>query len=354
MTDYQIIQPLFLLTETPLHAGSGDSLDIVDLPIQRERHTGFPKIESSSLKGALREAMETKVASRKFAQWDDADVKVHRIFGFDEGSLSTEEKSTLKKRFEKTQNGVSDPNTEFSGCLKITDARLLLFPVKSIKGVFAWVTCPRVLAQLELDMRLTDPTFAINGIPTEFGDNECYLLNLTGSKLQHNGHIVLEEYTFKVKDKADIKVSDTNLTDWLKGQIPFENDWWKNHLNNNVVLLSDSDFSDFVKLSTEVITRIKIDNNTGTVAQGALFSEEYLPVDSVLYSILIAETEFSNRPASEKMNNQAVMRFVQENLPKVFQLGGNATIGKGLLKRSQLPTYPSPNNNTEHEQHQNN
>jgi CRISPR-associated protein Cmr4 len=353
MTNHQIIQPLFLLTETPLHAGSGDSLDIVDLPIQRERHTGFPKIESSSLKGALREAMETKVASRKFAQWDDADVKVHRIFGFDEGSLSTEEKGLLKTRFESKNNGVSDPNTEFSGCLKITDARLLLFPVKSIKGVFAWVTCPRVLAQLEQDMRLTNPNFTISDIPTAFGDNECYLLN-AGSPLQHSGHIVLEEYTFKVKGKSDIKVSDAVLTDWLKDRIPFENDWWKNHLTNNVVLLSDSDFTDFVKLSTEVITRIKIDNNTGTVAQGALFSEEYLPVDSVLYSMLIAETEFSNRPASEKLNNQAVMSFVQENLPKVFQLGGNATIGKGLLKRSQLPTYPSPNNNTEHEQHQNN
>jgi CRISPR-associated protein Cmr4 len=55
---FQQTKTLFLVCETPLHAGSGDSLGIVDLPIQRERHTQFPKIEASSLKGALREAFE--------------------------------------------------------------------------------------------------------------------------------------------------------------------------------------------------------------------------------------------------------------------------------------------------------
>ena len=29
-------KPLFLIVETPLHAGSGSDLGIVDLPIQRE------------------------------------------------------------------------------------------------------------------------------------------------------------------------------------------------------------------------------------------------------------------------------------------------------------------------------
>ena len=50
--------PLFLQCQTPLHAGSGSEIGLVDLPIQRERHTTFPKIEASSLKGALREAFE--------------------------------------------------------------------------------------------------------------------------------------------------------------------------------------------------------------------------------------------------------------------------------------------------------
>ena len=35
---------LFLYVETPLHAGSGRGLGTVDLPIQRERATGYPMI----------------------------------------------------------------------------------------------------------------------------------------------------------------------------------------------------------------------------------------------------------------------------------------------------------------------
>ena len=39
---------------SPIHAGSGASVATVDLPIQRERHTGWPHIQASEVKGALR------------------------------------------------------------------------------------------------------------------------------------------------------------------------------------------------------------------------------------------------------------------------------------------------------------
>jgi CRISPR-associated protein Cmr4 len=49
----------FIIAETPLHPGSGGEVTgLVDLPIQRERHTNFPKIEASGLKGCIREAFE--------------------------------------------------------------------------------------------------------------------------------------------------------------------------------------------------------------------------------------------------------------------------------------------------------
>jgi CRISPR-associated protein Cmr4 len=44
-----------LYTRTPLHIGCGTSVDVVDLPIMRERITGFPVIPGSSLKGVLRD-----------------------------------------------------------------------------------------------------------------------------------------------------------------------------------------------------------------------------------------------------------------------------------------------------------
>jgi CRISPR-associated protein Cmr4 len=51
----------FIIAETPLHPGSGGEVTgLVDLPIQRERHTNFPKIEASGLKGCIKEAFKDK------------------------------------------------------------------------------------------------------------------------------------------------------------------------------------------------------------------------------------------------------------------------------------------------------
>jgi|GEM_PF-6268950 len=55
---YKLAKPLFVHCQSPTHVGSGSDLGLVDLPIQRESHTGFPKIEASSLKGAIRENFE--------------------------------------------------------------------------------------------------------------------------------------------------------------------------------------------------------------------------------------------------------------------------------------------------------
>ena len=41
---------LTLYAETSLHPGTGQTTGVVDLPIQRERHTGFPKIEATGFK----------------------------------------------------------------------------------------------------------------------------------------------------------------------------------------------------------------------------------------------------------------------------------------------------------------
>ena len=110
-------------------------------------------------------------------------------------------------------------------------------------------------------------------------------------------------------------------------------------------MLSDDDFRDFVTLSTEVIARIKIKQETGTVQKGALWYEEYLPSDSILYSLALTTPIFKEEDADkgvfqltsqEKAANcdesEKVMEFFEDGLPSVIQLGGNATIGKGIVR----------------------
>jgi CRISPR-associated protein Cmr4 len=325
---YKTATPLFLLCETPLHAGSGSDLGIVDLPIQRERHTDFPKIESSSLKGSIRESYESKINSKSFATIDSDDTKIHRVFGYDDGSLSKDEKKALENCF---KNSRKELQKDFAGAVGFSDARLLLFPVKSMKGVFAWITCPKALGQFKSDLVYAGKTKESEKIEPFLGIEDI-AVTCSGSKIKFDtkNKIVLEEYAFDCDDSTEL----TDMAAWLSktvfGDLP---DYWKNKVKTDIVVLPDNDFKDFVNLSTEVITRTKINNVTGTVAKGALFTEEYLPAESLMYSLVLTAPEFR---AENPMTEDKVRGFIETNLPPVIQLGGNATLGKGIIRTKLL------------------
>jgi len=172
-------KPFFIKVLTPLHAGSGSDLGVVDLPIQRESHTSFPKIEASSLKGAIRSAFENnaKDADDKIKAMQD----IQRVFGFDldkKDCETEEEYNKIIEPFKKDKNGEKILEKDFAGALGFSDARILFFPVKSIKGVFAYVTCPMVLERFQKDTGsevLTSPKEI--SFPKSLGDGECFVLN---------------------------------------------------------------------------------------------------------------------------------------------------------------------------------
>jgi len=316
---YKRTQTLFMLCETPLHAGSGDDLGIVDLPIQREKHTNFPKIEASSLKGALREAFESH-----HAKTDDKDsrIDVHRTFGYDANDQFAKDAKEV----------VGDDNTQYSGCLAFTDARLLLFPVKSMKGVFVWLTCQQVLNKFASDMGIAGtPLTGLDDIKAlSIADGKA--LTSSNSPLV-NQAVVLEEYAFDAKTEPAVATFAKELSNLVFTDTDLA--YWKSLLQSNLVVLSDNDFRDFTLMSTEVITRTKIDNETGTVADGALFTEEYLPTDAVLYSLVLASDEYGKKQETRTMKQAwEVMAFFEDTINelKLFRLGGNATLGKGILR----------------------
>lgn len=306
-------RPLFLLCESPLHAGSGSELGIVDLPIQRERHTGFPKIEASSLKGAIRQAFETELALSEKQNAGDNLIKINRVFGYDEAELP-QGQNNHKTAFRE--------DTQFAGCIAVSDARLLLFPVKSLYGVFAWLTCPKILSRFKEDLKNA-------GISINLPDlNPNTIIVAEETTLIHDNSIQLEEFIFKnYETKNEVKQLGTWLKNTLLGEK--DNSYWAKKLEQDIVVMNDTDFAHFVQLSTEVITRTKIDNTRGTVADGALFTEEYLPAESVLYTIVLFADEMSKQG---KMNANEVKDFFKQSLPSVMQIGANATLGKGIVK----------------------
>src|SRR2546428_12600372 len=96
---------LYLYVETPLHAGVGSGLSSIDLPIQRERTTQYPMIQGSGIKGKLRSA----------------------AYAATEG-----EKPTWTKDEVTTVFGPEKEGSEHAGALIAGDARILLFPVRSL------------------------------------------------------------------------------------------------------------------------------------------------------------------------------------------------------------------------------
>jgi CRISPR-associated protein Cmr4 len=300
---------LFLMSQTPMHAGSGDSLGIIDMPIQRERHTSFPKIEASSLKGSIREHFERAKGEK------DKEILA--------ASFGTEGENGKGSR---------------AGALGFTDARLLLFPVKSMKGVFAWVTCPKIISVFNEELSLS-------GYEIQFDVQENTVA--TGNNLSLNSNkIVLEEYTFEVNDVTGAKNAVNELGAWLSSNLLDGKGYFADKLKTDIVVLKDDDFKDFVNLSTEVLTRTRIDNETGTVADGALFTEEYLPAEAIMYTNVLTAAEFAtadDKKAAKQFDTEADLRkyfreFISQD--NVFQIGGNATLGKGIVKAK----FVEPNN----------
>jgi len=314
----------FIIAETPLHPGSGGEITgLVDLPVQRERHTNFPKIEASGLKGCIREAFENSTKQI---------------------SLNSQQININDKKIISLVFGPEDTEEVHAGALVFTDARILLFPVKSLKGVFAWVTCPMILERFKEDLKLTGENFNCS-ISEKIEEGKCLVSNESTIIVndQINDQIVLEEYTFKAEKKDEVK----NIANFLAQKIfpQQENDtykFWREKLEKDLVILSDDDFEQFVTSSTEVITRTRIDDVTGTVdtKRGGLWTEEYLPQDTILYSLAMAspvrveKDEAKGVFKAETPDEEAemVLHFFELGIPDVIQIGGNQTIGKGIVK----------------------
>jgi CRISPR-associated protein Cmr4 len=321
---YEIAKPLFFRAETPMHVGSGSDLGHIDLPIQREKHTDFPTIQSSTLKGALREHLEQNTKGNT-----PNEIGVHLTFGYDSDGVTGSVESFFKNR----------DNQDFSGALAFTDARLLLFPVKSYKGIFALVTCPKVLDKLYQELNFVCSP-KVDFSSTNFSDLGDNVAIADDDFLKITDKVILDEYAFGVDTtlSATAKAVAQSLSD-LTGQ---------SEILNRLVIVSDDVYRDFTKLSTEVITRTKIQNDTGTVQGGALFTEEYLPAESYMYSLIAARRIFQTKSNRENQSRQAqypkngedkavhsaedVIDFFKQHLSDIAQIGGSSTLGKGIVK----------------------
>lgn len=284
---------LYIYVETPLHVGTGRGLGAVDLPIQRDVVTGYPVVHASSLKGRLRaEARPPRLEPGEFKA----------IFGPE----------------------TDDNPSEHAGALSPGDARLVLFPVRSLTGVFAWATSLDALARFRRDAQMV-------GVPVTWKlpaepPPEAALVN--GSRLVAGGKVVLEEYAFSPMQSGELG----EIGRWLAEQALPEGEeysYWRESLPARLVALPQDAFRDFTTLSTEVATRVRLTPDTKTVAEGALWTEEALPLDTLLYAPLMASpTRAAN--GAKLSGSQVIQKIAGLGLGRM-QLGGDETTGRGMV-----------------------
>ncbi|GIW50269.1 MAG: hypothetical protein KatS3mg080_0880 [Anoxybacillus sp.] len=212
----------------------------------------------------------------------------------------------------------NDDNNTVASATALSDARILLFPVKSMRGVFAWVTCPQVIQRWNYEMSMHKKDDITLPVPKE---NTCSTTKLLVGKSE----LVLEEYTFSVQVDENTKTIAQKIEQWLGDHVSIP-------IVDRLVVLSDDDFADFVQLSTEVNARIKINDETGTVDEGALWYEENVPPETIFYSFLYVGNP---RKKDEHMKNAEQIHtylVAERKFPEVFQLGGNSTLGRGMMR----------------------
>lgn len=273
---------------TPCHAGSGSALGVVDLPIQRERHTNWPMIQASGVKGAFRANFDKFKNNKKDKiQVNDFDNLTESIFGTDAG------------------NG-------YAGSCSITDARILAYPMRSNVSPFVWITCPAVLKRFARDLEIAGKKSGIDISKLKLAENEA----VSAGSTPVAGEVLLEDYEVKIvtKDISFFKEIEDYFTD-----------------AERLLVVSDEVFSYGVTDCTQIMAQIRIDAKTGTTADGTLRYQEELPSDTIMYTVIHwGDTKNS---AEDKLQATTIRDFItKEVIAKHIQIAGDETCGRGIFQ----------------------
>lgn len=291
---------------SPLHAGTGQSVGAIDLPIARERPTGIPLVPGSSIKGALR----ARSADREREHPADVSVPSTRVvFGPDTALAS-----------------------EHAGAVQLSDAQVILLPVRSLAGTFAWVTSPFLLGRFARDAHAAGialpvvTSFLHPGTPDSSDVEHCLVV---GSRLLLQARVVLEDLDLAaeaVSADSPLALYAEKLGLWLFPGASAADRSARESLVARLCLVPDDLMSFLLETATEVTARIRLNETTKTVDRGALWTEEALPTETVLCGLAVASRV--ERQGSVWTGDQILdhLATVAEGL---VQLGGKATVGRG-------------------------
>lgn len=271
---------------TALHVGTGQGVGVVDLPIARSKATNLPIVAGSAIKGVLRDELKSQCIL--------TDKDINTLFG-------------------------KDKDADHAGAVAFGDANLLILPIRSFAGTVAYATCPYVLRQYQRDVgaELTTPP-ALDGVAHVTNST---VLNVAGNQIALEDLDINSQACGVAQGWAEF-IAKQIYPDSVAG---CEN--WREEFINRFVVLPDNIFSFLADTATEIRTRIRINRETRIVENGALWTEENLPAESVLWGVLgVSQArDKSGRTADD----------LAKLLPKDeinIQIGGKHTVGRGFCR----------------------
>lgn len=300
---YQETRAIFIYAVSPVHMGAGTAVGLIDNPIQRERHMGYPMLAGSGLKGAVRHRFWTQMNGS-----ENNGNLLNRLFGPEAGESNL-----------------------YAGAVSFGDAHIVAFPVRCANRAYVYATSPTALARASrlLNALGVDIDWAIPEVEEGF----CQVIDSGGPVSDGQAlHLEAFQYTaiagLKLAAIADF-LSDKGLPEGAAY------DFFRRKLKTDLLVLPDDDFGYFVNNATVVEPHVRINNDTGTAEEGGLFYTENLPPESLLMAPLLVSAE---RSGNGGMKAQEVMTTVLDGDDgfiglhgAIAQIGGDATTGRGQV-----------------------
>ena len=263
----------------PIHIGAGGyRLGRVDNTIVREPATNVPKIPGTSISGVIRAFAE--IIEKKNGNKPNG-IDIEELFG------NRPESSKLKK-----------------GKLRFYDAQIIFFPVSSIQGT-VWITTKELVEYWFGEIK--DENGEKIEIPEKIGDKAYAIKNIDPNKPLNLGWLLLE--VEKIEGGKEV-VLPSEINKWVK----------------RIVVLSDKLFSHIVNDNLEVRTSVRIEPETGTAAEGALFTYEAIPRGTVL-GFEIGVDNYDGKDVEVDSLINAVSPYL-----KNLGIGGMGTRGFGRIE----------------------
>ena len=298
----------FIHALSPLHAGTGQGSGVIDLPIAREKATGLPYLPGSSLKGTLRshcpETLEPPDVQKKISRV--------QIFG----------------------NESADAVNASAGTIQISDQHVLLFPVRSLAGTFAWVTSPYILRRLKRDLADLVPDAPVLAVPEIKNTGSALVVNTSGNNacqlFAWKSKIYLEDLDLSAQEDERVGA----WADWLSKGIFRDVSEWQAELYARLCVIHDDAMNFLLETATEIVARIRLDESSKTVSTGALWYEEALPTETILRGLGAITPRGAARNGQAELDASAIADALKHLTRRPLSLGGKSTVGHGLCRVS--------------------